>query len=280
MLSDQSIDRRWLVRTYDENKVLLISDLHLGFDVEWYGRGLWTKKPSWSLEIIQNLRNDVLKVKPSHLIICGDLEHHFRIRRKKEGESSHIIIPEEVKSSILRNFQTQILEIPDLDVILVQGENDASFYQQLEDKCQIVSSEGISFFNNQLGIFHGQLPPYKEIVFASEIIVGHLHPEIELKDDLQIRHKFPVFLQLQLPREDLFPLFQFPFELDEIGMVDMVSITILPTYNHFLSGYVMNIIGGGKKRHKPYPILRSILHHPNAQVKMTDGIDIGLLTDI
>jgi hypothetical protein len=42
----------------------------------------------------------------------------------------------------------------------------------------------------------------------------------------------------------------------------------------------MNIIGGGKKRHKPYPILRSILHHPNAQVKMTDGIDIGLLTDI
>jgi metallophosphoesterase superfamily enzyme len=280
MLSNQSIDRRWLVRNYGENKALLVSDLHLGFDVEWHGRGLWTKKPIWSFEILQNLRKDILKTTPSHLIICGDLEHHFRIRRIRDGQDSFIILPEEVRNSILHEFKSQILGIPDLKVILIQGENDVSLYKELEDYCQIVPSEGKSFFDNQLGIFHGQISPYKEIVFASEIILGHLHPEVELKDDLQIRHKFPVFLHLQIPREDLFPIFHFPFELDEIGMVDMVSITILPTYNHFLSGYVMNMLGGGKRRHKPYPILRSILHHPNAQVKMTDGIDLGNLMDI
>ncbi len=280
MLSDQSVDRRWLVRNFNEKKVLLVADLHLGFDVEWFGRGLWTSKPSWSLEIIKNLRDDILKIHPSHLVVCGDLEHHFRLKKKKEMEDSHIILPEEVSETIITSFRNEILRIPNLEVILVQGENDVSFYQELEDSCQILPSEGKSLFDNQLGIFHGQIPPFKKIVFTSEIILGHLHPEIVLKDDLQIRHKFPVYVKLQVPREDLFLLFQFPFELEEIGMVDMAPITILPAYNHFLSGYVMNIVGGGRKRHKSYPILRPLLHHPNAQVQMTDGIDLGLLADI
>ncbi|MHA1978039.1 MAG: hypothetical protein ACW98I_14120 [Candidatus Hodarchaeales archaeon] len=258
MLSDQSVDRRWLVRKFNKNKVLLVADLHLGFDVEWFGRGLWTKKPNWSLEIINDLRKDILKLRPSHLIICGDLEHQFRLRKPEEGENSEIHLSEEVRNSILNEF----------------------FYEELEDSCLILPSEGKSLFNNQLGVFHGHLPPYKEVVFASEIILGHLHPEIEIQDDLQIRHKFPVFLKLQIPREDLFSLFHFPFELEEIGMIDTVPITILPTYNHFLTGYVMNIVGGGKKRHKLFPVLRSLLHHPNAQIQMTDGIDLGLLSDI
>ncbi|MHA2094142.1 MAG: hypothetical protein ACW98F_05885 [Candidatus Hodarchaeales archaeon] len=280
MLSDQSVDRRWLVRKLNNNKILLVADLHLGFDVEWFGRGLWTKKPNWSLEIINDLKKDILKLRPSHLIICGDLEHQFRLRKPEEGENSEIHLSEEVRNSILNEFKTEILGIPDMQVILVQGENDNTFYEELEDSCLILPSEGKSLFNNQLGVFHGHLPPYKEVVFASEIILGHLHPEIEIQDDLQIRHKFPVFLKLQIPREDLFSLFHFPFELEEIGMIDTVPITILPTYNHFLTGYVMNIVGGGKKRHKLFPVLRSLLHHPNAQIQMTDGIDLGLLSDI
>ena len=277
MLSDQSIDRRWLVRKYDDNKVLLVADLHLGFDVEWFGRGLWTNKPSWSIEILNNLKQDILRLRPSHVIIC---EHHYRLRITKEKDIRTIILSEDVRETILHEFRTEILGIPDLEVIILQGENDVSLYKELGDSCRILASEGTALFNNQLGIFHGHIPPFKEIVFTSEIILGHLHPEIVLTDDLQIKHKYPVFLKLQIPREDIFQLFQFPFELEEIGMVDSVPITILPTYNHLLSGYVINIIGGGKKRHKSYPILRSILHHPNVEVQMTDGIDLGLLLDI
>ncbi len=279
MLTDHPIDRRWLVRNFNGNKVLFVSDLHLGFDVEWFGRGLWTTKPNWSIEIIRNLRNDILKIRPTHLIICGDLEHHFRIRKKK-NEENHILIPEDVQSTILHEFRSKILEIPDLNIFLVQGENDISIYQELAETCKILPSEGTPLFNNQLGVFHGNISPFKEIVFTSEIILGHLHPEIELKDDLQIRHKYPVFLRLSTPREDLFTLFHFPFELEEIGMVDLVPITILPTYNHFLSGYVVNIIGGGKRRHKSYPILRPILHHSDTRIQMTDGIELGLLIDL
>ncbi|MHA1976860.1 MAG: hypothetical protein ACW98I_08185, partial [Candidatus Hodarchaeales archaeon] len=104
MLSDQSVDRRWLVRKLNNNKILLVADLHLGFDVEWFGRGLWTKKPNWSLEIINDLKKDILKLRPSHLIICGDLEHQFRLRKPEEGENSEIHLSEEVRNSILNEF--------------------------------------------------------------------------------------------------------------------------------------------------------------------------------
>ena len=92
MHPDQSLDRRWLVRNYNDNKVVLVSDLHLGFDVEWHGRGFWTKKPILSLEILQNLRKEILKLAPSHLIICGDLEHYYRIRNKKREQGSHNLL--------------------------------------------------------------------------------------------------------------------------------------------------------------------------------------------
>ncbi len=76
MLSDVPIDRRWLLRKYDNNRVLIVSDLHLGFEVEWFGRGLRVYDPTWSINIIKALRKDILEIKPSHLVICGDLEHH------------------------------------------------------------------------------------------------------------------------------------------------------------------------------------------------------------
>ncbi len=279
MNSDQYLDRRWLVRNYNGNKVLFVTDLHLGFDVEWFGRGLWTTKPSWSIEIIKNLRDDILKVVPSHLVICGDLEHHYRIRKIKDKDPQ-ISLSNEIREAILQAFRREILEIPGLEVIIIQGENDVTLLQELTDSCHIIPSEGKPLFNNQLGIVHGHISPFKEIVFSSEIILGHLHPEIELVDDLQIKHRYPTYLKLHIAREDLFSLFQFPFEFEEIGMVDLVPITILPTYNHFLSGYVINIAGGGKRRHKQYPLLRPILHHPDLQVQMTDGIELGRLIDL
>lgn len=279
MLPSQPLDRRWLARKIEDEKILLVADLHLGFEIEWFGRGLKTSIPNWSMEIINNLRKDILDLQPSHLIICGDFEHHYSLKKKKKEKIS-ISIPENMKQSIIEKFSSEILAISDLEVTFVCGENDIFLYQEFRSDCNIIPSSGKPFFNNELGIFHGDSIPFKEIVFSSEVVLGHVHPAIKLKDDLQVRHEYPVFVKLSLPREDSFSLFNFPFDLDEIGMIDLMSIIILPAYNPYIPGYVLNKIDGGRKLHKNYPAIQRILRHPELQVQMTDGIELGLLLDL
>jgi len=274
----QSLDRRWLARKIDKNKVLFISDLHLGFEIEWVGRGLKTSIPNWSIEILNTLRNEIMKLKPSHLVICGDFEHHFSLRQKGKKKVS-ILIPESMRERITQTFNSKILSIPDLEIMFVCGEHDIFLYQEFKEKCEVVSSSGTHLFNH-IGVFHGDQQPFKEIVFSSEIFLGHVHPTITLKDDLQVQHKFPVFTKLSLPREDIFSLFNFPFELEEVGMIDSLPINILPAYNPYIPGYLLNKIDGGRKLHKDYPVIRQILRHPELQIQLTDGIDLGLLLDL
>jgi metallophosphoesterase superfamily enzyme len=274
------LDRRWLLRKYGDNSVLIVSDLHLGFEVEWFGRGIRTNDPNWSIEIIKVLKKDILKIKPTHLLICGDLEHHYSIKSKKQGKKAIIEIPTEMSDTIINRMKTEILSIKNLEKIIICGENDLSIFQELKNECQILPSSGKGLFDNQLGAFHGDSIPFKDIVFSSDIVLGHVHPIIEMRDELQIKHQFPVFVKLDLLREDIFSLFDFPFEFEEVGMVDLTSIRILPAYNPYLSGYLLNKTDGGRKLHKPFPAIKKILRHPEVQVQLTDGVDLGLLSDI
>ena len=277
--SSESLDRRWIARKFGEEKVLIISDLHLGFEIEWFGRGLISKVPNWSYEIINKLKNDISKTNPNYLIICGDLEHRYSIRAKRK-EKTIVDIPEDIKNLIIQKFNTEIVQIPNIEIYIVLGENDGYWHQELNDKCRIFPSEGLPLFDHRLGVFHGNISPFREIVFTNEIFCGHVHPSVVIKDEFNIKHEFPIFARLSLSREDLFPLFNFPFDLEEIGMVESVPITILPTYNHYLPNYCLNIIGGGKKLHKPFPFLKPILRHPSLTVQMTDGVNLGFLQDI
>jgi metallophosphoesterase superfamily enzyme len=275
----EPLDRRWIARKVDGEKVLIISDLHLGFEIEWFGRGLKTNVPNWSYEIINKLKSDISKINPDHLIICGDLEHRYSIR-ETTNQKKTIDIPEDLKNLIIQKFNTEIIQIPNVESYLVLGENDDQWYQELDDKCRILPSEGLALFDHRLGVFHGHKFPFREIVFTNEIFCGHVHPSVVIKDELNIKHEIPIFTKLSLSREDLFLLFNFPFELEEIGMIETVPITVLPAYNHYLPSYSLNKIDGGKKIHKPFPFLKAILRHPNLMVQMTDGIYLGFLSDI
>ncbi|MHA1941202.1 MAG: metallophosphoesterase, partial [Candidatus Hodarchaeales archaeon] len=99
-------------------KVLIISDLHLGFEIEWFGRGLKTNEPNWSYEIIQKLKNDINETKPDHLIICGDLEHRYSIRTRAK-EKKVIKIHEDTKNLIVQKLNKKIFQIPNIDISLV-----------------------------------------------------------------------------------------------------------------------------------------------------------------
>ncbi|MHA2202786.1 MAG: hypothetical protein ACW991_03775 [Candidatus Hodarchaeales archaeon] len=274
-----SIDRRYLLRKYNNSKILLVADLHLGFEAEWANKGLEARIPEWSFKIIDELKKDLEETLADQLIILGDLEHsfiHFRsIQKNKDGPW---VSNKWLREKALFYFLEQVVEIEGLKVSLIRGNQDTSVVKSLHNQVEIYLEKEASLFN-QLGVFHGHMIPGKRVLFSSEIMLGHVHPAIEVIDELKLRHRYPVFAKLTVSREEVLGIFNFKLEHEEIGLDDHVSLTILPAYNRFLSGFVLNQVQKDEKN-KPFSVLRKLIQHPKLKIHLTNGIDIGWLKDL
>ncbi|MFX0015469.1 MAG: hypothetical protein ACFFB2_12450 [Promethearchaeota archaeon] len=273
----KSIDRRYLLRKYNNSRILLISDLHLGFEAEWFSKGLNVREPGWSFKIINQLREDLEVTLPNHLIILGDLEHsfvHFRSMRKKDEPW---VSNKWLREKALHYFMEQIVGIDGLKITLIRGNQDTSFVQPLMEKVEIFPQKE-ALIHGQLGVFHGHMKPNESVLLSSEIMLGHVHPAIELIDELKIGHKFPVFAKLTISREEVFKLFN--LELERIGLMEQIPITILPAYNKFLSGFILNESRKKTARYKSFSVLWNLIHHPKLRIFLTNGVDLGYLEDL
>lgn len=275
MLPTEEIDRRYLLRNFNGQKVFIISDLHLGFEEEWTEKGLNTRPPSWTYSVIDTLYADLIQAKPDLILILGDFEHSFPHFRKKKGWVSNKWQNERILEYLLEKIKTLAFL---KRIMLIRGNQDTILLKSLEPHLDLIPSKGAALFDNELGAFHGHVTPDPNILFASEIVLGHIHPSIELTDELGINHKLPVFAKLTLPREELLDIFKFPFDLeDDVGLIDTVQITILPAYNPFLGGFALNKPRKRVSTRPSFPVLNQVLEHPRLRVQMTNGIDLGEL---
>jgi len=278
---EDNLDRRFLLRKYNSKKVLLVSDLHLGIELEWHQSGLDISNPQWSFEIIRTLKKDILEVKPTHVLIVGDLEHsfrHFRMGSKKKVQKIWVS-GKRTKEKILEYFNTQILSIEGLTIGLIRGNQDIEYYETL--KAQIINypGSGVLLFDNKLGVFHGNIKPSEELLKAREIVLGHVHPAIELKDDLNVKYKLPVFAKLNISKAEFSTLFGLEYKLTGV-VEENITITILPAYNRFFGGFSLNKIGSENEKNNSYPVLKNILDHPKLEVQLTDGVYLGRVSDL
>ncbi len=276
MFNEEEIDRRYLLRRYNNLKVLLVADLHLGFEAEWSRKGLDTREPNWSIEVINRLKKDIEETQPDHLIILGDIEHSFaHFKGSKANQNGIWVSNKWLREKAFSYFIEQIVKINGIKTSLIRGNQDTSVVKSLSQQVEIYPQKEASLFN-QLGIFHGHRKPSETVLFSSEIMLGHVHPAIELIDELKIHHKFPVFARLTVPREEVFQIFDHQFESEEIGLIEQVSITILPAYNFYLNGFTLN----QPHEKKTFPVLWNLIQHPKLRIQLTNGIDLGTLEDL
>ncbi|MHA2244374.1 MAG: hypothetical protein ACXADY_05355 [Candidatus Hodarchaeales archaeon] len=280
MIKEKAIDRRYLLRKYNNSKILLIADLHLGFEAEWLHKGLDIREPNWSFRVIDRLKEDIKKTVPNHLIILGDLEHSFTHFKGSSGSKNGVWVSNKwLREKALSYFMEQIVKIDGLKVSLIRGNQDTSFVKSLQQQVEIYPKKEASLFG-KLGIFHGHMKPGESVLFSSEIMLGHVHPAIDLVDELKIHHKFPVYVKLSVSREEVLQLFDFQLELEEISLIDQIPITILPTYNNFLPGFILNQSRRMKTKYKSYSVLWNLIRHPKLRIQLTNGIDLGELGDL
>ncbi|MDP3699084.1 MAG: metallophosphoesterase [Nanoarchaeota archaeon] len=146
---------------FDRERVLIINDLHLGYEEALHRKGVLV--PRFQLEqIIGKMKIIFQKVKPAKIIINGDLKHEF--------------------GKVLRQEWKEVLEFLDFllgnvtEVIIIKGNHDP-IIQPIADKKGIMVVPEYKIGESL--IVHGdELVETK----AKRIVIGHEHPAITIRE--------------------------------------------------------------------------------------------------
>ncbi|MFB6216570.1 MAG: metallophosphoesterase [Candidatus Aenigmatarchaeota archaeon] len=158
----------------DEIDAVVVSDLHLGLESLMSESG--TLVPKFQLSEVEDELGDILRSEePERLIICGDIKHQFS--ETSFGER------EEIERFI--DFVTGSVE----EILLVKGNHDNFLIHVTKDYDSVDLDE--VFEIGRFSFVHGH--EYRD-VDTQYLVIGHEHPAIGLKDDIDVEEKIPCFL--------------------------------------------------------------------------------------
>ena len=152
-------------------RTVVVADLHLGCEAALEHQGLSLPRVQ-TTRIGEYLKEVVDSVGPDHLVVAGDLKHNFSRNLVQEWDDV---------SSFVRMMADLV------DLVVVRGNHDN--YLSI-----ILGELGIPLRReHQVGrtrILHGHAPA--EV--SSQVVFGHIHPSLTLRDDAGARLKTPCFL--------------------------------------------------------------------------------------
>ncbi len=165
----------------EQEKILIINDLHLGYEEALQHKGVFV--PRFQLkEIVTSLGRIFTQVTPDKIIINGDLKHEF--------------------GKVLRQEWSEVLQLIDFllqhckEVIIIKGNHDPIIQPIAEKRRTKVVGE---YRINDTLVIHGD-----ELVEtdAKKIIIGHEHPAITIREGSKWE-KYKCFLRGKWKRKEL-----------------------------------------------------------------------------
>lgn len=158
-----------------KQKILIIADLHLGYEEAMNERGVLAPRTMFA-EMRKEIL-ELLKLKPKTIIINGDLKHEFgKISRQEWKDAGDIL---------------ELLGKNKRKIILIKGNHDVILGQIAKRK----NIEAKDFFIlGDICITHGHkifLECFDKRV--KTIIIGHEHPSISLEEGVK-KEKYKCFL--------------------------------------------------------------------------------------
>jgi len=164
-----------------EKKILIISDLHLGYEDYLRGKGILVPKFQIK-ETFMELKKILKKVNPKIIILNGDLKHEFGRISSQEWKD------------VLDLFD--LLISSSKKVVVIKGNHD-TILGPIAEKKKIEILPSYSF--DDTIIIHGD--SLVETT-SKRVIIGHEHPAISLKDKSKTE-KFKCFLKGKWQRKEL-----------------------------------------------------------------------------
>jgi len=235
-----------------EEKTLVIAELHLGLEYEIYKSGISIL--SQREKFLETLEKLLELTKAKRLVIVGDIKHKVpgsTIREDRE-------IP---------RFLEQISS--KVKTVLVKGNHDDRIEEIVPKNVKIYSSRG--FKMKKYGFFHGHAWPSKNLMKCDYLFMGHIHPAIEFRDEFGYRNSEKVWIKGRLDSEKV----KKKFELEKPGELNII---VIPTFNNILGGKAVNRVA---KEGQISPLIANEFFDLNsAKIYLIDGTYLGILKNI
>ncbi len=240
-------------------KNLVIADLHIGIEFEFYRSGI--KVPSSTETLKRSIEKLIRENRPERLVILGDIKHKVPGVTKQELRE----IPE---------FLSGISEIVKTEI--VPGNHDDNLRNFVPRSVTIRPSKG--FRDGEFFFVHGHAWPSEGFLKAKYVFVGHEHPQIEFRDEIGYRFTEQAWIRARLSGEKLKKKYRVVPE-------DLPELIVLPKFNPLCGGISMNQpIRNLEKAHKLYntglgPLIRAS-DRKNSGIYLLDGTFLGKLRDL
>jgi len=231
-----------------KHKLLVVADIHIGIENEFYNHGI--SIDSQSISIIKRLTNLIRKYKVEEVILLGDVKHSIPSAPRRE------------QSDVKKLIDT--IKTHDCTIRILPGNHDGGLKDIITGCASIQPSTG--FVYNDTGFLHGHCWPSKELIECDRLITAHTHPTIMLRDRLG----YTLFEQCWLRGYLLADQIKKRYNVDKEKMIEVI---IMPAFNRLCGGTAINkdgIVG-------PFDKITDIL---NLEVFLLDGSYLGLTKDI
>ncbi len=273
-------DQPALLLEKDGERVLVIADLHLGWEVTLARKGIHV--PSQVPRLLAKLRKVLDDTRPQQLVLLGDVKHAVAKVELEEWK----YVPE---------FFEKLIELIQT-VHVIPGNHDGNLEPLTPPSVKIGRSTGLTFWNS-VGLFHGHAWPSPSLLGCKYLVMGHLHPVVVFKDPLGFRITRQVWLRAKsnglklaegvLKHQDVkyegnpAEMFGQKFGL---GVADADCI-IMPSFNDYLGGQPINRTRseGWSELFSEYmgPVLRSgAIDFENGEAYLFDGTFLGKVSDL
>ena len=166
-----------LVLRRGKEKVLVVGDLHIGWEVTLARQGIHV--PSQTSKMLLRLETIIEKEHPNRIIMLGDVKHSVTGAELEEWRD----VPE--------FFERLVKKVPLVQVIV--GNHDGNLEPLTPSKVELLASSGIAIWG-KYGLLHGHAWPNPKILGCETLILGHLHPAITLRDAMGYRITRPVWI--------------------------------------------------------------------------------------
>ncbi len=266
-----------LIKT-EEQKALVISDPHLGWELALQEKGIHV--PSQTPKLLKKLVALLDEHRPDVLLVVGDVK--YTVATSEPGEWRDI-------PDFFSELEKHVPEIG-----IVRGNHDANLEPMLPENIKIHPATGIVV--DEVGLFHGHKWPSPALLGCKTLVMGHLHPVVVFKDAAGFKFTRQAWIRADCDGKALAAILLRKHGVKAIEGVEEAlwlhygvklraeQLFIMPSFNDFLGGRPVNesrqrnVLGA---KSLIGPVLRSdAIEVDKSEIYLLDGTFLGTLSQL
>ncbi len=227
--------------------ILVIADLHIGLEQELAEKGV--RMPSRAEVMAERIVRIADRRGADRLVILGDVKHLVPKMAARERRDVYVF------------FRDLAGRFPEM--YIAQGNHDGMLKHVVPRSVRFKSPHG--FRIGEAGFCHGHAWPFKKVMEAPRLLMGHNHPAVALRDPLGHRHLLPCWMRTPFRRGH--PRYaRLPKEA-----------VVVPAFNELCGGIPVNDI------HARFigPLFdEGLMRVDETRIHLLDGTFLGRLADL